>query len=88
VATLLLEDTRLEGDHVYNVVAWRVPKSEVYPEGVKYRFHYGTIDGQTILRYDNSHGVHERHTPAGVSIVDFPDLWQHYRRFRMEIERL
>jgi hypothetical protein len=78
----------VESDHVYNVVAWSVPESEDYPEGVKYRFHYGTIDGQTILRYDNSHGVHERHTPAGVSIVEFGGLREHYRRFRLEVERL
>lgn len=62
MATLLLDETRLEGDHIYTVIAWRIPESEAHPEGIKYRFHYGTVDGETILRYDNSHGVHERHT--------------------------
>jgi hypothetical protein len=88
VATQLLDETHLEGAHVYNVVAWSVPETEAYPEGIKYRFHYGTVDGETILRYDNSHGVHERHTAAGVSIVEFVSLRDHYRRFRLEVERL
>jgi hypothetical protein len=88
VATPLVDETRLEGEHVYRAIAWRVPESEAYPEGIKYRFHYGTFEGETILRYDNSHGVHERHTPTGVSIVEFVGLWEHYRRFRLEVERL
>jgi hypothetical protein len=88
VATLLVDETLVEGNHVYNAIAWSVPESAAHPEGVKYRFHYGTLDGKTILRYDNSHGVHERHTPTGVSVVDFPGLWEHYRRFRVEVERL
>lgn len=43
-----------------------VPESEKFEDGVKYRLHYGTTDGDTVVRYDNSHGVHERHTRDGL----------------------
>jgi hypothetical protein len=36
------------------MVAWQVPESEDYPEGLKYSFQYMDADGDTILRYDNS----------------------------------
>lgn len=34
-----------------------VPKSEKFPEGVKYGFQY-VHNSTEVLRYDNSHGVH------------------------------
>jgi len=37
-----------------------VPQSEEYPEGVKHGFQYVRL-GTEVLRYHNSHGVHERH---------------------------
>jgi len=66
-----------------------VPESEKFPEGVKYRLHYGTYEGETLLRYDNSHGVHERHTGDGnVTELPFPGIAQLYERFIEETEEL
>ncbi|MFB6299359.1 MAG: DUF6516 family protein [Halobacteriales archaeon] len=55
---------------------------------MKYRFHYGTTDGDTIVRYDNSHGVHERHVGDTTEDIAFPDgeLETLYRRFMADIE--
>jgi hypothetical protein len=76
--------------NVENVVILRVPESEKFPEGVKYRMHYGTPDGETILRYDNSHGVHERHDGEDVEMIEYPGIAELYRRFVAELptERL
>jgi hypothetical protein len=62
----VLEDTERHFDDgtVLRVRVLAVPESEQYPDGIKYRLHYGTATGETIVRYDNSHGVHERHTSA------------------------
>lgn len=64
-----------------------VPRSEAYPEGVKYSM-YGTYDGATILRYDNAYGStkgHERHTPAGTEEIKFPGWRDLLARFRQEV---
>jgi hypothetical protein len=48
-----------------HAVAWDVPADEAYPDGVHYRFHFGSPT-RTIIRYDNAHdGRHERHNPDG-----------------------
>lgn len=85
---VVLDEYRETADgRILRVRALVVPESEKFPEGVKYRFHYGTKSGETILRYDNSHGVHERHTRDDLEEVSFPGLATLYRRFRDEIER-
>lgn len=63
----VLEETerRFEEGTVLRVRVLAVPESEMFPDGVKYRLHFGTEDEMTLIRYDNSHGVHERHTPDG-----------------------
>jgi hypothetical protein len=38
----------------YEMVAWRVPVSEDFPQGLKYSFQYMDADGDTLLRYDNA----------------------------------
>lgn len=58
-------DRRFEDGTVLRVRVLAVPKSEKFPDGIKYRLHYGADDGETLIRYDNSHGVHERHTADG-----------------------
>jgi hypothetical protein len=56
-----------------------VPESEKFPEGIKYRLHYGSKDDETYVRYDNSHGVHERHEGNEVQHIDFPGLSELYQ---------
>jgi hypothetical protein len=65
-----------------------VPVSEKFPDGVKYRLHFGTEDGRTLIRYDNSHGVHERHTPDGRDEdYQFPGYDAVQERFWGEVEQ-
>ena len=46
-------DTKPDGSR-YEMVAWSVPPSDNYPEGVKYSFQYMDADGITLLRFDNA----------------------------------
>jgi hypothetical protein len=64
-----------------HAVAWKVAESPSYPDGVHYRYHYGSSDG-TIVRYDNAHGHHERHNPNGtVERIEFPGATELYNQF-------
>ncbi|UIP00427.1 DUF6516 family protein [Halobaculum sp. CBA1158] len=63
-----------------------MPESEKFPDGVKYRLHHGTTGGETIVRYDNSHGIHERHTADGLDDgYEFPGYEAVLDRFYREI---
>ena len=68
-ATVLYRDEGEKPDGSrYEMVAWQVPVSEDYPQGLKYSFQYMDADGDTLLRYDNSPyhldvGRHHRHPP-------------------------
>lgn len=65
----------------------RVPKSEKFPEGVKYRLHNGHTEGRDdpIIRFDNSHGRHERHVGGVMETIDFHGLAPLYERFRKHL---
>ncbi|MFC7156180.1 DUF6516 family protein [Halomarina halobia] len=83
----VVEDYRIahpERGSVEQVSIIRVPKSEKFPEGIKYRLHYGYTDGEDdpIIRFDNSHGVHEKHVGDEVERIDFTGLARLYDRFR------
>lgn len=66
-----------------------VPESEKFSGGVKYRLHYGTDAGETVIRYDNSHGRHERHTPDGLDEnYEFPGYDAVQRRFWKGVEQV
>jgi|GEM_PF-5653239 hypothetical protein len=69
-----------------HAVAWAVPTSEAYPDGVHYRFYFGSPTA-TIIRYDNAHGGrHERHNPDGtVEAIGFPGVIELYERFLREV---
>jgi len=85
----VLEDTerRFEDGTVLRVRVLTVPDSEKFPDGVKYRLHCGTEGEKTLIRYDNSHGVHERHTPNGIDEdYEFPGYDAVQERFWDEVE--
>jgi hypothetical protein len=74
------------GDTLVRIRVLRVPESETYPEGIKYAYHYGDKSADTpILRYDNHHGVHERHEGDDVDEIEFPGYEQLLRRFVREL---
>jgi len=60
-----------------------------YPCGWKYRLHYGTVGGKTLLRYDNSHERqkgHEKHTGDETHGVEFSTMENLLRRFHREVK--
>ena len=60
-----------------------VSRSDRFPEGIKYAFHYGeTGADHPIIRFDNHHGVHELHLGAVTYEIDFPGLAALYRAWR------
>lgn len=83
----VVRDRRREfGNRLVRIRVLRVPESEKFPAVIKYAFHYGQkgVD-EPILRYDNHHGVHERHEGASVEEIDFPGAEQLLRRFIDEL---
>ena len=81
----LYEDDRVEA------VTIRKTNAEKYPCGYDYSLHYGTLDGKTLLRYDNAHERtkgHERHTQDSVEEIEFPGMMELYQRFQDEISEL
>lgn len=85
-AVLVDEREVVDETYVKRIRVLAVPRSEKFPEGVKYRMHFGTIDGETILRFDNSHGRHERHAGDAVAEIDFPGIEPLYRRFIRNVQ--
>lgn len=60
--------------------------ADAYPSGWRYTLHYGlqADDDAPLLRYDNAHERekgHERHTPDGVELIEFPGMESLYDRF-------
>ncbi|WP_206664965.1 toxin-antitoxin system TumE family protein [Halorubrum salsamenti] len=63
-STVIYEDQDTFDDGTrYEMIATAIPKSDDYPEGVKYRFQYMAEDGRTLLRFDNypNHPGVDRH---------------------------
>lgn len=88
VRTLEDTDRRFADGTVLRVRLLAVPESAKFPGGVKYRYHYGTDEGETIVRYDNSHGAHERHTADGLDeAYEFPGYREMAARFWREVEQ-
>jgi len=87
----VIEDTKryFPDGTVLRVRVLAVNESEKFADGVKYRLHYGTEDGTTLVRYDNSHGDHDRHTPDGRDPdYEFPGYDAVQERFWADVERL
>lgn len=82
---LIDEREVVDGTYSKRVTVIAVPESDKFPEGIKYRMHYGTLDGDTILRYDNSHGIHERHDGDETAEIEYPGAEALYRRFIREL---
>lgn len=88
---LLLRERENFAMRYAEVRAWDVPESDRYPDGVKYSFQYGKIDGETIFRYDNfpdhpGAAHHHKHTGEdAVETVDFRGVLSLYRRFKTEV---
>lgn len=99
-AVLLVKRRENFDETFVEVVAWAVPASEQYPDGVRYSMQYGHRDPTatdvasedgTIIRYDNfpDHPEapnHHKHLPDGsVEGVEFPGLRRLAERFKREV---
>lgn len=86
----LVEDWSYTEDRkIVNVTIGTTDDVDAYPSGWRYALNYGTIDGETILRYDNAHEKtkgHEMHTDDDVEAVDFPGMTALYEQF-LEVVR-
>lgn len=65
----------------------RVPESTKFPDGIKYRLHHTGREDQPQLRYDNAHGVHERHYGETTTEIDYPGIADLYQRFTGEVTK-
>jgi len=86
----LVQYTDEHADGTIERVLIRHTNDAAYPSGWRYSLHYGTKEGETIVRYDNAHEVtkgHERHVGEQVTIIDFPGMMELYDRFLKEIGR-
>jgi hypothetical protein len=93
-STVVYEDNdTFEDGTRYEMVATKVPQSDDYPEGIKYRFQSMNIDGRTLLRFDNfpDHpgvGRHHYHTPDGVyDDTEYTGLRGHVKQFYDKVDR-
>jgi len=87
------EDVKSDGSR-YEMVAWQVPTSEDFPQGVKYSFQYVDAEGDTLLRFDNSPyhldvGRHHRHTSeATIEALEFTGLPDLIDQFQTEVNEI
>ena len=74
-----------EEDTVESVTVVKTDDDE-YPSGWKYRLHYGTVDGETLVRYDNSHEKQKGHenTPATKHVKSNSVRWDTFSRGSIE----
>lgn len=93
-ATTILEanDEFPEGDR-WEALAWTVPESDEFPEGLKYSFQYLSPADDAILRYDNANdahdvGRHHRHFRGEVEGIEFEGLRSHIQKFLDEIKTI
>ncbi|WP_132059486.1 toxin-antitoxin system TumE family protein [Halorussus amylolyticus] len=59
-----------------------------YPCGWDYSLHFGSVEGDLLVRYDNTHERtkgHERHTADGVEEIGFPGMFELLARFQREV---
>ena len=93
-ATKIFEDNdEFPAGDRWEMLAWSVPESEAFPEGLKYSFQYLGPDDAEILRYDNAHdapgiGRHHRHYRGEAEGIDFESLRAHVQRFLTEVETI
>ena len=69
-------------------VVWKVPKDKERPHGLKYRLHFGKLDGTCITRYDNEKGKgNHRHVGNKEESYKFISLDKLLTDFRSDIEK-
>lgn len=75
--TVVYEHRYIEAGMIEKIKLGYATDLDTYPSGTRYSMHLGTLEGVTLLRYDNAHEAtkgHEKHTGAAETRVDFPGL--------------
>ncbi len=76
-----------EGD-IMEIKIWEVPKSESFPEGVKYSLVY-IKEGRRVLGYDNERGKgHHKHYFDREEEIEFEDWERLVREFLEDVKKL
>jgi len=91
--TVFVDDHEFPTGDRWEAVAWSVPESDAFPEGIKYSFQYLGPANQELLRYDNANdargvGRHHRHASGRVEGIEFEGPRSHPDRFLQEVERI
>jgi len=87
-------DYREVNDHgdIIQVRIWRVPKSEDFPEGVKYSLVYIHVEGDSyrrVLGYDNERGKgHHKHYFGREEPVRFEGVEKLVEMFLRDVEKV
>jgi len=83
-ATVLVDDGAAYDDGTVAAVrVLSVPKSDRFPNGIKYKFHYGEVGAENpIIRFDNHHGIHELHLGSDTYEIEFCGLEETYEIWR------
>lgn len=87
--TVRYEHRHVEGGLIERVRLGTATDLDTYPSGVRYSMHIGTLDGLTLLRYDNAHEAtkgHEKHTAVDETSIEFPGLEPLLLRFYSEAD--
>ena len=83
---LIPKQTRLtKKGNIISIVAWEVPKSKDYPEGINYAFAL-IHKNKRVLGYDNNTSEgHHRHYKSKKEPIEFKSLENIYNQFVKEI---
>ncbi|XGI84776.1 DUF6516 family protein (plasmid) [Halorutilales archaeon Cl-col2-1] len=87
------EDKKPDGTKI-EAIGYEVPRSDQFPEGVKYSFvYFHPDDDVNILRYDNAHehagSKHHKHVRGETHPVDYEgSVEQQYEKFLNEVEEI
>jgi len=78
----------LSENELVEIKIWEIPKSNDFPEGLKYSFVY-VKDGIRILGYDNERKKgHHRHFKEEETETEFEGIWKLLSKFKEEVEKL
>ncbi|KZN24199.1 hypothetical protein A4G99_07085 [Haladaptatus sp. R4] len=84
------EETSREGPFITHIRVRKTNDSK-YPCGWDYALHFGTVEGTTLVRYDNAHERtkgHERHSCDGITRIEFPGMYALVERFERDVARI
>ena len=72
---------------IIEMVVWKIPSSIERPHGVKYRLHYGSVEGVCYIRYDNKLGKgNHKHIGDREELYHFESIEKLIADFRTDVQ--